>query len=113
MSWACCCLSKTGATRRSPSCREAVRLNPGCAEAHNNLGFALAGQEQMDEAVACYPRGPALNAPWRTTTWESPCAGWAATRMPRPVAGRPCGSGPITPRRITTWRWHAGNGPAR
>ena len=34
--------------------REAIRLKPDYAEAHSNLGIALAGQGKLDEAIAEY-----------------------------------------------------------
>src|SRR5262249_12038893 len=34
--------------------REALRLRPDHAEAHNNLGVALRQQGQLSEALACY-----------------------------------------------------------
>jgi len=39
---------------RPPACREARWLEPGPAEAHNNLGIALAGQNKLAEAEACF-----------------------------------------------------------
>ena len=41
-------------TGRSPPRREAIRLKPDYAEAHNNLGIALTDQGKLDEAVAEY-----------------------------------------------------------
>ena len=35
--------------------QEAIRLKPDYAEAHNNLGNALAEKGQMDEAIRQYP----------------------------------------------------------
>ena len=49
-------------------------MNPGYAEAHNNLGNALKEQGKLDEAVACYRRALELKPDFaeRTTTWGSP-----------------------------------------
>jgi tetratricopeptide (TPR) repeat protein len=35
---------------------ESIRLNPENADAHINLGFVLASQEKIDEAIAHYER---------------------------------------------------------
>ena len=40
---------------------EALRLNPNLAEAHNNLGVALAKQGKMDQAEAHYAEALRLN----------------------------------------------------
>ena len=40
---------------------EALRLKPDFAEAHNNLGLALAAQGKMDQAVAQYTEALRLN----------------------------------------------------
>ena len=36
------------------SCRQAIRLKPDYAEAHNNLGLVLQSQGHIDEAIAAY-----------------------------------------------------------
>src|SRR5581483_431729 len=40
--------------------RLAIALQPGLAEAHNNLGNALKDQGEFDEAIAAYQRAIAL-----------------------------------------------------
>jgi tetratricopeptide (TPR) repeat protein len=41
--------------------REAVRLKPNDAPAHNGLGLALAANSQYDEAIACFGKASALD----------------------------------------------------
>lgn len=40
--------------------REAIGLDPSCAEAHNNLGLALRGRDDLEAAEACYRRAVEL-----------------------------------------------------
>ena len=42
------------ASRRRPRARQAIRLQPDLAAAHNNLGIALGHQGKLDEAIAEY-----------------------------------------------------------
>jgi tetratricopeptide (TPR) repeat protein len=42
------------------ACREAIRLAPGFAAAHANLGTALKRLDRLDEAAACYGEATAL-----------------------------------------------------
>ena len=49
-----------GATRRSKQFREALRLDPDYAQAHNNLGAMLQLAGQFDEALDHYRRALAL-----------------------------------------------------
>jgi Flp pilus assembly protein TadD len=44
--------------------RRAIALQPDLAEAHHNLGNALADQNQLDDAVLCYRRAIALRPDW-------------------------------------------------
>ncbi len=48
--------------------RRALQLHPGFAEAHSNLGLALEGDGQLEEAEACYHQALELN-PGLTQTW--------------------------------------------
>ena len=41
--------------------REEVRLKPGSALAHANLGIALKDKGQVDEAIACYRKAIELD----------------------------------------------------
>jgi tetratricopeptide (TPR) repeat protein len=42
-------------------CREAIRLEPAYAEAHNNLGKALEMKGQMNEAIREFQEALSLN----------------------------------------------------
>ena len=44
-----------------PQFERALQLNPDSAEAHNNLGLALAQQKKWDAAIAHYERALQLN----------------------------------------------------
>jgi Flp pilus assembly protein TadD len=41
--------------------QEALRLNPGYALAHNNLGYALGQKGQLDEAIRQYQKAISLD----------------------------------------------------
>src|SRR5262245_4893903 len=45
-------MGKSQLEQAEAECREALRLNPGLAEAHNNLGAVLRARGRMDEAIA-------------------------------------------------------------
>ncbi len=89
------------------ACREAIRLRPDDAEAHSNLGVALAGSGDLPGAIAAYREAIQLRArlsPKPTPTSASPCGNRATCRgdrgVPRgdPAEARPR-RGPRQPRR--------------
>ena len=41
--------------------RQTLKIKPDYAEAHDNLGLALAGRGQVDEAIACYQKALEIN----------------------------------------------------
>jgi len=41
--------------------RKALEINPGCSQAHGNLGLILAGRGQLDEAIAQYRKALEIN----------------------------------------------------
>ena len=45
------------AAEAEASCRQALTLEPGYPEGHNNLGNALKDQGRLEEAEVCYPAG--------------------------------------------------------
>ena len=65
--------------RPSPHYQKALAVKPDYAAAHNNLGLALAGRGQIEEAIAHYQKALGLSptTPRPTTTWASrwPLAG--------------------------------------
>ena len=70
--WEPSCKTRDRAPRRSPATSAPFRLKPDYAEAHNNLGSALQGQEKVAEATGLLPAGLATEAPTMprpTTTW--------------------------------------------
>ena len=83
----------------------ALRINPDYAEAHYNLGVALASQGKVSEAIAEYTAALRINPimPRRTTTWGLPWPVRASSQRPSPSTRRPCGLTRIMPRRTTTW----------
>ena len=49
-------LAAARSTRRLPNTKKALEIKPDYAEAHDNLGMALAGRGQVDEAIAHYQK---------------------------------------------------------
>ena len=79
---------------------EALRLNPGYDEAHNNLGNLLYTQRKYEEAEAHFAEALRLRptTPKRTTTWAWSCPASGTTRRQGLSSPRPYGSNPVTPK---------------
>ena len=84
--------------RPSPSTSKALEIQPDYAEAHNNLGLALAAAEQFDEAIAHYRKALEIKPDDARPTTTS-----ATPWPPRTVdeADRPLPEGPGNRSRLT------------
>ena len=85
--------------------REAIRLKPDYADAHYNLGIALATRGKLDEAIAEYRSGHPAQARFRRGPQQPrhrPARPGASRTRRSPSTARPSASSPITPRPTTT-----------
>ena len=85
---------------------EALRLNPGYADAHNNLGNVLYAQGKYEEAEAHFAEALRLNpgyADAHNNLGDRPLTPGEVRRRRRLISPRRCGSIPATPMPTTTW----------
>ena len=85
--------------------REASGSSPTYAEAHNNLGIALARAGEAGRGDRRIPRGAPAQArltPRPTTTSASPCQTRGSSTRRSPSSAKRSGSSPTTPRPTTT-----------
>ena len=87
---------------------EALRLNPGYADAHNNLGVAPPQPGEVRGGGGSFRRGAAARSRLRRCPQQPgrrSSSARGSTRRRRLISPRRCGSIPATPMPTTTWAW--------
>ena len=85
---------------------QALRIKPDYAEAHNNLGIALAQTGKIEDAIGQYEQALRIKPDYAEAHYNlgnALAASGQGCRKPSATTSRRCGSSPITPRRTTTW----------
>ena len=82
-------------TKPSPACRKAIEIDPKFADAHNNLGNALAASGEAGRGHRLLPQGHRTRPEIRrspTTTSAVPCRIRGSWTRPSPATARPSNS---------------------
>ena len=84
---------------------QALRVKPDYAEAHYHLGNAFCTGGTFSDAIGHYEEALRLRPDFAEahSVWGSLCIRPASAKRPSITTSRPCGSGPISPRRTTIW----------
>ena len=91
--------------RQLPSTRKRSKPRPDYAEAHYNLGLALAGRRQFNEAITHYRQALSAKPDYAEAHWPSVSRWrrWAKSMKQSPPIRRRSNSNRTSSRRTTTW----------